>query len=335
MLAGIRLSVAIPVHNEESVLPELLLRLRKVLEGLSAGPHEIVFVDDGSTDGTFAMLSEAAHEDSRIIAISLSRNFGHQAAISAALDHASGDAVVIMDGDLQDIPEVIPQFLEKFVEGFDVVYAQRVRRKEPLLLRICYFVFYRMMARLSDIRLPLDSGDFGLMSRRVVDQVRRMPEHHRYLRGMRSWVGFRQIGIPVERAERHSGKSKYSLMRLMKLAADGIFAFSIVPIRAAALLGAFVMFLSLIYVCFALYAKLFLHESPQGFTALLVAVTFLSGIVLFFLGIIGEYVGRIYEETKARPQYVIGQIVGKRGGPGNSGSEPGTTQRILEKEFRQ
>jgi dolichol-phosphate mannosyltransferase len=280
------------------------------------------------------MLCEAAREDSRIIAISLSRNFGHQAAISAALDHASGDAVVIMDGDLQDVPEVIPQFLDKFSEGFDVVYAQRVRRKEPLLLRICYFVFYRMMATLSDIRLPLDSGDFGLMSRRVVDQVRRMPEHHRYLRGMRSWVGFRQVGIPVERAERHSGKSKYSMMRLMKLAADGIFAFSIVPIRAAALLGAFVMLLSLLYVCFALYAKLFLHESPQGFTALLVAVTFLSGIVLFFLGIIGEYVGRIYEETKARPQYVIGRIIGRSGIQSESNVESGLGQKSLEREFR-
>jgi len=334
MPAGIRLSVAIPVHNEESVLPELLLRLRKVLDGLPGGPHEIVFVDDGSTDRTFEMLREAVGEDSRIIAISLSRNFGHQAAISAALDHASGDAVVIMDGDLQDIPEVIPQFLEKFGEGFDVVYAQRVRRKEPLLLRLCYFVFYRMMARLSDIRLPLDSGDFGLMSRRVVDQIRRMPEHHRYLRGMRSWVGFRQVGIPVERAERHSGKSKYSIVRLMKLAADGIFAFSIVPIRAAALLGAFVMLLSLLYVCFALYAKLFLHESPQGFTALLVAVTFLSGIVLFFLGIIGEYVGRIYEETKARPQYVIGRIVGRSGIRGESNAESGLGQKSLERELR-
>src|SRR5712664_2547784 len=227
MPAGIRLSVAIPVHNEASVLPELLLRVRTVLAALPGGPHEMVFVDDGSTDGTFEMLREAAREDSRIIAISLSRNFGHQAAISAALDHASGDAVVIMDGDLQDIPEVIPQCLEKFGEGFDVVYAQRVRRKEPLLRRICYFVFYRMMDRLSDIPLPLDSGDFGLMSRRVVDQVRRMPEHHRYLRGMRSWVGFRQIGIPVERAERRAGKSKYSLFRLLKLATDGIFAFSI------------------------------------------------------------------------------------------------------------
>ncbi|HLZ92362.1 MAG TPA: glycosyltransferase family 2 protein [Candidatus Acidoferrum sp.] len=334
MPAGIRLSIAIPVHNEESVLPELLLRLRKVLEGLPGGPHEIVFVDDGSTDRTFEMLGEAARADSRIIAISLARNFGHQAAISAALDHASGDAVVIMDGDLQDVPEVIPQFVEKFGEGFDVVYAQRVRRKEPPLLRICYFMFYRMMARLSDIRLPLDSGDFGLMSRRVVDQVRRMPEHHRYLRGMRSWVGFRQIGIPVERAERHSGKSKYSLMRLIKLAADGIFAFSIVPIRAAALAGATVMLLSLLFVCYAVYAKMFLHQSPQGFTALLVAITFLSGIMLFFLGIIGEYVGRIYEETKARPQYIVGQIVGQSEARRAANLEAVPAQQPLEREFR-
>jgi len=333
MPAGIRLSVAIPVHNEASVLPELLLRVRTVLAALPGGPHEMVFVDDGSTDGTFEMLREAAREDSRIIAISLSRNFGHQAAISAALDHASGDAVVIMDGDLQDIPEVIPQFLEKFGEGFDVVYAQRVRRKEPLLRRICYFVFYRMMDRLSDIPLPLDSGDFGLMSRRVVDQVRRMPEHHRYLRGMRSWVGFRQIGIPVERAERRAGKSKYSLVRLMKLAADGILAFSIVPIRAMAILGALVMFLASIYICFAIYAKLVLHISPQGFTALIVAVTFLSGIVIFFLGIIGEYVGRIYEETKARPQYVVEQIVGKSVSSGYVDPGSGTSQNALENTY--
>jgi dolichol-phosphate mannosyltransferase len=216
-----------------------------------------------------------------------------------------------MDGDLQDVPESIPQFVEKYLEGYDVVYAQRVRRKEPWPLRFCYFAFYRLMASLSDIHLPLDSGDFGLMSRRVVEEVRRMPEHHRYLRGMRSWVGFRQIGIPVERAERHSGKSKYSMIRLIKLAADGIFAFSIVPIRAAALFGAFVMLLSSFYLLYAVYAKIFLRESPQGFTALIVAVTFLSGIVLFFLGVIGEYVGRIYEETKARPQYIIQRVAGK------------------------
>ncbi|MGO9639736.1 MAG: glycosyltransferase family 2 protein [Candidatus Acidiferrales bacterium] len=320
MATGFRLSVAIPVHNEESVLPELLRRLRTVLDGLPGGPHEMLFVDDGSTDRTFEMLAEASQEDSRIVAISLSRNFGHQTAITAALDHVTGDAAVVMDGDLQDVPEVIPQFVEKYGQGFDVVYAQRVRRKEPLMLRICYFVFYRMMARLSDIRLPLDSGDFGLMSRRVVDQMKKMPERHRYLRGLRSWVGFRQTGLPVERAERHSGRSKYSMMRLMKLAFDGIFAFSIVPIRVAVLFGAFAMFLSTLYVCYSLYAKIFLQRSPQGFTALIVAVTFLSGIVLFFLGVIGEYVGRIYEEAKARPRYVIGQTAGRIHGQ-NSATE--------------
>ena len=238
MATGFRLSVAIPIHNEESVLPELLRRLRDVLDSTAGGPHEILFVDDGSTDKTFDMLVSAAKEDVRIGVISLSRNFGHQAAISAGLDHVTGDAAVVMDGDLQDVPEVIPQFVGKFHEGYEVVYAQRVRRKEPLALRVCYFLFYRMMAILSDISLPLDSGDFGLMSRRVIEEVRKMPEHHRYLRGMRSWVGFRQTGIEVERGERHSGKSKYSVMRLVKLAFDGIFAFSIVPIRAAALFGA-------------------------------------------------------------------------------------------------
>jgi dolichol-phosphate mannosyltransferase len=311
MSTGFRLSVAIPVHNEESILPELLQRLTAVLNGIEGGPHEIVFVDDGSTDRTFEILDSATREDPRIVVYSLSRNFGHQVAITAALDHTTGDATVVMDGDLQDVPEVVPQFVDKFHQGFDVVYAKRVRRKEHWLLRLCYFVFYRMMAKLSDIRLPLDSGDFGLISRRVSEQLRRMPEHHRYLRGMRSWVGFRQIGIPVERAERHSGQSKYSIMRLMKLAFDGVFAFSIVPIRAAAIVGATVIGVSAIYVLYALYAKIFLHESPQGFTALLVAITFLSGILLFFLGVIGEYVGRIYEETKARPHYIIGRTAGR------------------------
>jgi dolichol-phosphate mannosyltransferase len=332
MNGAFRLSVAIPVHNEEPVLPELLRRLRAVLDQVPGRPHEMVFVDDGSTDGSFALLEEAAKQDPRIVAIALSRNFGHQAALTAALDHVRGDAAVVMDGDLQDVPEVIPQFVARYEEGYDVVYAQRVRRKEPLLLRLCYFVFYRLMARLSDIQLPLDSGDFGLMSRRVIDEVRRMPEHHRYLRGMRSWVGFRQIGIPVERAERHSGRSKYGLLGLLKLAADGIFAFSIVPIRAAALAGAFAMFLSFVYVLYALYAKVFLQKSPQGFTGLLVAVTFLSGMLLFFLGVIGEYVGRIYEETKARPQYIIGCVVrGSEGGREDNLAKTAAAQRTEER----
>jgi polyisoprenyl-phosphate glycosyltransferase len=332
--APFRLSLAIPLHNEEGVLPELLHRTRAVLDEIPGGPHELVFVDDGSKDRTFAILEEEAREDGRLRAISLSRNFGHQAAVTAALDHVTGDAVVVMDGDLQDSPEVIPQFVTRFQEGYDVVYAQRVRRKEPWTLRICYFLFYRLMARLSDVQLPLDAGDFGLMSRRVVDHLREMPEHHRYLRGMRSWVGFRQMGLPVERAERHAGKSKYGYWRLLKLAADGIFAFSIVPIRAAALMGAAVTFLSMLYGIYALYAKLFLQESPKGFTALIVAVTFLSGVLLFFLGVIGEYVGRIYEETKARPIYLVSRTAGRIGSEtAGTAKEPRRQSQVLEKEF--
>jgi len=334
MNSAFRLSIAIPLHNEETVLPELLRRTLAALDQIAGGPHEVVFVDDGSTDRTFSLLEEAARQDSRIRAISLSRNFGHQAALTAALDHVSGDATVVMDGDLQDIPEVIPQFVERYHQGYDVVYAQRVRRKEPWPLRLCYFIFYRMMATLSDVQLPLDSGDFGLMSRRVIDQLRRMPEHHRYLRGMRSWVGFRQTGLPVEREERHSGKSKYSLLRLLKLATDGIFAFSIVPIRAAALLGAAVIAASMLYVLYALYYRFFLQQSPQGFTALIATVTFLSGVLLFFLGVIGEYVGRIYEEIKARPIYVIERVAGSaREGKGENLSESRRSERFPEREL--
>ena len=308
---SLRLSVAIPVHNEETVLPELLRRVRAVLDNVPGGPHELLFVDDGSNDATLRLLEEAAAKDDRITVISLSRNFGHQAALSAALDHVTGDAVVVLDGDLQDPPETIPKFIELYNQGYDVVYAQRASRTEPWALRMCYFVFYRMLAGLSDVNLPLDAGDFGLMSRRVIDQLRRMPEHHRYLRGMRSWVGFRQIGMPVDREERHSGKSKYGFMRLLKLAADGIFAFSIVPIRAAAFAGALAIGVSVLYTLYAMYARLVMHKSPVGFTALVIGLTFLSGVLLFFLGVIGEYVGRIYEETKARPIYVVGRIVGK------------------------
>ena len=310
MSSSFRLSVAIPIHNEEAVLPELLRRTRAVLDRVPGGPHELLFVDDGSTDGTLAALEAAARDDARIMVVSLSRNFGHQAALTAALDHVTGDATVLMDGDLQDTPEAIPQFVERFLDGYDVVFAQRTSRKEAWPLRLSYFVFYRLMAKLSDMRLPLDAGDFGLMSRRVVEQLQRMPEHHRYLRGMRSWVGFRQMGLTVERSERHSGKSKYGFWRLLKLASDGIFAFSIVPIRAAALLGAVAMAASMVYALYAVFARTVLHQSPKGFTALLLLITFMSGVLLFFLGVIGEYVGRVYEESKGRPLYIVSRVVG-------------------------
>jgi dolichol-phosphate mannosyltransferase len=309
-----RLSLAVPVYNEQAVLPELLRRTRDVLDKIPGGPHEIVFVDDGSRDRTAAMIAEAAREDSRLLLVSLSRNFGHQAALTAALDYVSGDATVVIDGDLQDPPETIPLLVEKFHEGYDVVFVQRTKRKESIWLRACFWFFYRLMASLSDIQLPLDSGDFGLMSRRVVEQVRQLREHHRYVRGLRSWVGFRQIGLPLERAERHAGESKYSVWKRIKGAADGIFAFSIVPLRAASLLGLAAIVLSSLFGVYSLYAKLILHRSVEGFTALILSIIFLSGINLLFLGIIGEYVGRIYEEIKSRPLYVVKELVGQAAG---------------------
>jgi len=304
-------SVAIPVYNEEAVLPELLGRTRAVLDAIPGGPHQIVLVDDGSSDRTPDLLEAAAEEDSRLVVVVLSRNFGHQTALGAALDQVSGDVVVLMDGDLQDPPEAIPNLVETYRQGYDVVYAQRVGRKESWWLRACYYVFYRLLALLSPVQLPLDAGDFGLMSRRVVDEIRRMPEHHRYLRGMRSWVGFRQLGIPIERSARSAGRTKYSPLKLLKLASDGIFAFSIVPLRAVTIVGAVAIALSILYTLYAVYVKFWLH-SPQGFTALVVVITFLSGVNLFSLGIIGEYVGRIYEEAKARPHYVVRKLVGQR-----------------------
>jgi len=316
MSATPRVSVAVPLYNEEAGVAELLRRVGAVLDAVPGGPHEIVVVDDGSADRTLALLEAAAARDGRLVVISLSRNFGHQAALTAALDHVTGDVTILMDGDLQDPPELIPEFLDRHAHGYDVVYAQRTHRKEAWWLRASYFLFYRMLRRLSSVAVPVDAGDFGLLSRRVVEQLRLAPERQRFLRGLRSWVGFRQVGIPVERHERPTGHSKYSLRRLLGLAFDGIFAFSIVPIRAAALLGVAAIALSGVFALYALYAKLALQRSPQGFTSLILVITFLSGVNLFFLGVVGEYVGRVYEEVKRRPLYVVGRIIrGSSGGP--------------------
>lgn len=303
------LSVVVPLYNEEENLPELLSRLSAVLDDLEGGPHEILFVDDGSSDGTPELLEGAAARDPRVRALVLSRNFGHQTALTAGLDHAVGDAVVIMDGDLQDAPETIPRFVDRHREGYDVVYARRERRKEPWWLRLSYFLFYRLLSAMSRVTLPLDAGDFSLLSRRVVDEIRGMPERHRYIRGLRTWAGFEQAGIPVERSARGAGESKYGASALFALAFDGIFSFSVVPLRAAILVGGTAILLTLLYAVYAVYARLVLARSPQGFTALIVVITFVSGVHLFFLGVIGEYVGRIYEETKGRPHYVVDELV--------------------------
>jgi glycosyltransferase involved in cell wall biosynthesis len=224
------------------------------------------------------------------------------------LDQVSGDAVVLMDADLQDRPEIIPLFLEKYRQGYDVVYAKRMNRKEPFWLRTSYKAFYRLLEKISDMQIPIDAGDFGLVSRRVVAELRRLREHHRYLRGLRSWVGFRQASVEVERDPRFAGEPKYNIRRLFKLAFDGIFSFSTLPIRVAGLFGLFALAVSGVYAFYTLYAKLILHVSPQGFTAIIILVTFLSGVQLTFLGVIGEYLGRVYEEVKTRPVYIVERV---------------------------
>lgn len=309
MRAGLRVSVGIPVHNEEAVIPELLSRLGTVLSSLPGGPHEVVFVDDGSTDRTVELLRAGSVANAVVVVIRLSRNFGHQAALTAALDHVTGDVAVLMDGDLQDAPEAIPGMLEKHAQGYDVVFAQRASRHEPWYLRASYGLFYRLIQRLADVKLPLDSGDFSLLSRKVIDTIRRAPERHRYLRGLRSWAGFRQIGFPVQRDPRFAGTSKYGAVKLLNLAFDGIFSFSIVPLRAASIIGALVTAGAGSYAAYALLVKLLTDRAPLGFTALVVVIVFMSGVQLFFLGIIGEYVGRAYDEAKARPHYVIDEVI--------------------------
>jgi dolichol-phosphate mannosyltransferase len=304
-----RISIAIPLHDEELVFPELIQRVSAVLDDLRGGPHELVLVDDGSDDRTFDLVREAAERDARVVGVRLSRNFGHQAALSAALEIVTGDVVVVMDGDLQDRPEEIPRFLAEYERGYDVVYAQRTRRKEGIGLRASYFLFYRLLNSLSELEVPVDSGDFALLSRRVVDQLNRLPERNRYLRGLRTWVGFPQIGIPVERDRRAGGEPSYTTRKLLRLAFDGIFSFSVTPLRAAWIVGALASAAASIYALWAIFERIFLDTSPQGFTALIVAITFFAGIQLLFLGLIGEYLGRVYDEAKSRPHFIITEVL--------------------------
>lgn len=308
-----RVSVVIPVYEEEEILPELQRRVLAVLDTLPGGPHELVLVDDGSRDRTWSLIAEGAARDARVRGISLSRNFGHQTALTAALDASDGDVTIVMDGDLQDPPELIPTLLAAWAEGNDVVYVQRAQRQEGALLRLAYWAFYRLQAKLVSLAVPLDTGDFGLLSRRVVEEIRRTREAHRFLRGLRTWVGFRQQGIAAPRDSRQGGVSKYTLRRLLRLALDGVFAFSVVPLRAASAAGCLTLLAALLFTTYAVSVRVTTGRTPAGFTAILAVVVFLAGAQLLFLGIIGEYVGRVYEEVKHRPLYVIKERAGRNG----------------------
>jgi dolichol-phosphate mannosyltransferase len=309
------ISVCVPVFNEEDNIEHLVSRVGGVLGSIgvatSGKPHEIVFVDDGSTDRTAVLLEAHVRRGHsfRVSLVRFSRNFGHQIALTAALDHAGGDVCFLIDGDLQDRPEELERFVAEYRAGADVVYARRIKRKESWWLRLSYRFFYRMARMLSEEPLPLDAGDFSLVSRRVVEVMKAAPERNRYLRGLRSWAGFQQMEIPVERAARNAGESKYGIWKLFKLACDGIFSFSVMPLRFAAIIGALTLGGAILFSGYALYARLFLGVSPPGFTALTFLLVTFSGIQLLFMGIIGEYVGRIYQEAKRRPQYVVDEVL--------------------------
>ncbi len=313
--ARVLLSIVMPAFNEEDVIE---LTHRRVVETLGAVPDldlEIVYVDDGSRDRTPVLLRQLSEQDRRVCVVSLSRNFGQQPAITVGLRYTSGDVAAIMDADLQDPVELVPEMLEKWREGNDVVYGIRRNRKESLPKVFAYSLFYRILARLSDIDLPRDSGDFCLIDRRVIDAVNELPEKNRFVRGLRAWYGGRQYGIPYDRPERGAGKPGYSFRKLVNLAFDGIFNFSTVPLRMIFWMGLAISILSALGLLFFLALRIFKFEifghssaDVPGFTSIILAVLFLSGVQMLSLGVVGEYLGRVYLEVKNRPSYVVSQL---------------------------
>lgn len=267
---------------------------------------EVVLVNDGSRDKTPVLMQQLALLDSRYHCVFLARNYGHQIALTAGLTQARGtEGVMVIDGDLQDPPELLTEFYEKYKEGYDVVYAVRQKRKENIFKKVAYSAFYRLLKSISYIDIPLDSGDFCFMSRRVVDVMVAMPEESRYIRGMRSWIGFEQIGVTYERSERAAGESKYSFRKLLQLAYNGIFNFSEFPIKLIKRVGYIAVGVSMVYLIYSLYRKLVFNDVPQGFTATIFIIVFFSGIQLFFMGIMGEYLLRIFFQVKGRPLFII------------------------------
>lgn len=323
--AGGQLSIVIPLYNEEATLPKLFERLDRVLGTLDLDT-EIVCVDDGSRDGTADACRRRAEQDSRVKLVRLSRNFGHQAAISAGLDFAGGDAIVIMDADLQDPPEAIPNLVATWREGYEIVYVTRKARSEAWPKRLAYWLFYRVLGRLSDVRIPADSGDFGLMDRRAVQLVRQMPERNRFLRGLRSWVGLRQTALAVERGTRAAGESKYTFAKLRGLAMDGLISFSYAPLKLASRTGLVVSVGSFLFAGWVIALRLGWGIDVPGWASLVVVVLFLGGVQLITIGILGEYVGRIYDEVKRRPLYVVAETANLdvASGSGRAGDAAGS-----------
>jgi polyisoprenyl-phosphate glycosyltransferase len=321
MGAGPKLSFVLPIFNEEDVLPELDRRLRALLADLPGVGEswEVIFVDDGSRDRSREILRGLAGGEPRYKLVALSRNFGHQAAITAGMDHAEGEAVVVMDADLQDPPEVVRAMVDRWREGYDVVYGVRTRREgETFFKRFTAAVFYRILRALLGVSFPVDAGDFRLMSRPVVLTLRALREQHRFIRGLVAWVGFRQVEVKYERPARFAGETKFSLRKMLRFAIDGITSFSPVPLRAATWLGLVAGLVGLATAAWALYVKLQVKGVVPGWTTIMILVALSSSVQLLMIGVLGEYVGRIYEEVKRRPLYVVAEELNLGGARGES-----------------
>jgi dolichol-phosphate mannosyltransferase len=308
------LSVVVPVFNEEGNLAELHRRLAAVLPSV-VDSWEIVFVDDGSRDRSWQLIRDLAAADPHVRGVRFSRNFGHQMAFAAGLDHAGGEAVVIMDADLQDPPELIPELVARWREGHEVVYAVRTRREgETLFKKLTAKLFYRLLRRITQVEIPVDTGDFRLMGRRALEAFRRLPERHRFTRGLVAWVGFSQVGVPYARAARKAGETNYPLRKMLRFAVDAITSFSHVPLQLATWLGFLTSLFAFAYIVVVVVLK-FVGISWPGYTSLMAAILFLGGVQLVMIGLLGEYLGRVYDEVKGRPLYLVQDTVGSDPGP--------------------
>lgn len=305
----IDISIIVPLYNEEQVFEQLIQRLTSVINSTTFS-CEVILVNDGSSDKTADLIEATCLKDSRFTGILLSRNHGHQLAVSAGLSNVRGKkGAMIIDGDLQDPPELVNEFYEYLCNGYDVIYAIRKNRKEGILKKLAYASYYRLQKKISSFNIPIDSGDFSMLSKRVVDNMNSMPEQSRYLRGMRAWVGFKQIGYEYDRDERQAGETKYSWKKLFELAFNGIFNFSDFPVKIITRLGFFTVFFSLIYFGYNVYRRIYYNDVPQGFTATILAIILFSGVQLISLGLIGEYVLRIYNQVRNRPLFVVDKII--------------------------
>jgi dolichol-phosphate mannosyltransferase len=297
------ISIVVPLKNEEGNIPLLESRLSSALKDFD---FEVIFVDDGSTDGSLRLMKETGARNPRFRTVSLSRNFGHQVALTVGLEYSKGQAVVVIDGDLQDPPEVIPEMVAKWREGYDVVFGQRISRKgESIMKKATASAFYRLMTRLTHFSIPVDTGDFRLVSRRVVQAFLAMPERHRFVRGMFSWIGFRQTGVRYVREQRQYGVTNYTYRKMIRLAFDGITSFSYVPLKLASYVGFLSAFFGFLLILYSLYQKFYGLDTMRGWASLSVMVLFLGGIQLVMIGMLGEYVGRMHDEQKHRPLYIV------------------------------